>query len=418
MGSKPILIVGSGVSGLLLAQYLRKADVPFQIFERDLDLDTRGLGWGLTIHWSLPALRSLLPDDLVLRLPEAYVDRTAVEQGKTSAFPFFDLTTGELKASTPKASADTRIRVTRDKFRRLLATGLDIQWGKAANRFETHGDGSVTVHFDDGSSSEGIVVVACDGGSSRIRRQLLPGQENYQIPVCLIGVKLDVSAEEIEPLRQLDAYFLQGTASKNDSYVYFSILDAPGNDNEPNKSRIYSCQVIVSWPVREGFFGSPSPITVPETDEGCISLIKTFASTWSEPFRSLILNIPPGTETKRLNLSDWPPPRGLRTSGSVALVGDAMHPMAMYRGEGANHAIVDVLEFVELVVPHLSGDKDGNGDVRSALDRYEDRVVARARPAVMASRQACLDAHNWQRINTQSPLLSKRTMNVEFDESV
>lgn len=88
------------------------------------------------------------------------------------------------------------------------------------------------------------------------------------------------------------------------------------------------------------------------------------------------------------------------------------------RGEGANHAIVDVLEFVELVVPHLSGDKDGNGDVRSALDRYEDRVVARARPAVMASRQACLDAHNWQRINTQSPLLSKRTMNVEFDESV
>lgn len=127
MGSKPILIVGSGVSGLLLAQYLRKADVPFQIFERDLDLDTRGLGWGLTIHWSLPALRSLLPDDLVLRLPEAYVDRTAVEQGKTSAFPFFDLTTGELKASTPKASADTRIRVTRDKFRRLLATGLDIQ---------------------------------------------------------------------------------------------------------------------------------------------------------------------------------------------------------------------------------------------------------------------------------------------------
>lgn len=127
MGSKPILIVGSGVSGLLLAQYLRKTDVPFQIFERDLDLDTRGLGWGLTIHWSLPALRSLLPDDLVLRLPEAYVDRTAVEQGKASAFPFFDLTTGELKASTPKASADTRIRVTRDKFRRLLATGLDIQ---------------------------------------------------------------------------------------------------------------------------------------------------------------------------------------------------------------------------------------------------------------------------------------------------
>jgi 2-polyprenyl-6-methoxyphenol hydroxylase-like FAD-dependent oxidoreductase len=127
MSNKPILIIGSGVSGLLLAQYLRKTGVPSQIFERDLDLTTRGLGWGLTIHWSLPALRSLLPDDLVLRLPEAYVDRKAVEQGKASTFPFFDLSTGELKASTPKASAETRIRVNRDKFRRLLATGLDIQ---------------------------------------------------------------------------------------------------------------------------------------------------------------------------------------------------------------------------------------------------------------------------------------------------
>jgi len=125
--SEPILIVGSGISGLILAQYLRKTGIPFQIFERDTDLDTRDLGWGLTLHWSLPALRSLLPDHLVTRLPEAYVDRAAVEEGRASTFPFFDLSTGQLKASTPSASEDTRIRVSRDRLRRLLATGLDIQ---------------------------------------------------------------------------------------------------------------------------------------------------------------------------------------------------------------------------------------------------------------------------------------------------
>lgn len=124
---KPVLIVGAGVSGLLLAQYLRKAGLPFHIFERDGDLTTRGLGWGLTLHWSLPALRSLLPEDLVLRLPEAYVDRAAVEEGRASTFPFFDLSTGELKASTPTATETQRIRVTRDRFRRLLTTGLDIK---------------------------------------------------------------------------------------------------------------------------------------------------------------------------------------------------------------------------------------------------------------------------------------------------
>lgn len=126
---KPILIIGAGVSGLLLAQYLRKtgSQVPVQIFERDADLATRGLGWGLTLHWSLPALRSLLPEDLVARLPEAYVDRAAVDEGRPSTFPFYDLSTGELKAKTPTASESTRIRVTRDRLRRLLATGLDIQ---------------------------------------------------------------------------------------------------------------------------------------------------------------------------------------------------------------------------------------------------------------------------------------------------
>jgi 2-polyprenyl-6-methoxyphenol hydroxylase-like FAD-dependent oxidoreductase len=127
MNAQPVLIIGAGVSGLLLAQYLRKTGVPFQIFERDGDLATRGLGWGLTIHWSLPALRLLLPDNLVQRLPEAYVDREAVVKGQASTFPFFDLSTGQLHAATPKASTDTRIRVSRDRFRRVLATGIDIQ---------------------------------------------------------------------------------------------------------------------------------------------------------------------------------------------------------------------------------------------------------------------------------------------------
>ncbi|KAL2017778.1 hypothetical protein VTK56DRAFT_1696 [Thermocarpiscus australiensis] len=413
---KPLLIVGAGISGLLLAQYLRKTGVPFKVFERDSDLTTRGLGWGLTLHWSLPALRSLLPEDLVQRLPETYVDRAAVKEGRPSTFPFYDLSTGELKASTPAAAESQRIRVTREKFRRLLATGLDIQWGKAASYFETGEDGSVRVHFDDGSSYEGCLVVACDGGNSRIRRAMIPDQPNYKIPVRLIGVKADFTPDEIEPLRSLDPFFLQGTASENDSYVYFSMLDAPGNTAEGNGGR-YTCQVVVSWPIRDGFFNQASPIAFPDANEGGIELIKKFADTWTEPFRSLVRSIPDTTEAKYLELYDWPPPKGLRTTGPVTLIGDAMHPMAMYRGEGANHAIVDVLDFVELVMPQLlSGDSTSAG-LRAALDRYEDKVVTRTRPAVLASRQACLDAHVWSRINENSPLLSRRAMNLAFDES-
>jgi hypothetical protein len=124
---QPVLIIGAGISGLLLAQSLKQHGIPARVFERDTDLETRGAGWGLTLNWSLPALRSLLPGDLVDRLPEAYVDRSAVAEGFSSAFPFFDLSTGDLIASTPKAPESSRIRVTRQGLRDILATGIDVE---------------------------------------------------------------------------------------------------------------------------------------------------------------------------------------------------------------------------------------------------------------------------------------------------
>jgi len=138
MSSLPVLIVGAGVSGLILAQHLRANSVPFLVFERDSDLATRGLGWGLTLHWSLPALRHLLPAHIYDRLPEAYVDREAVQRGEASRFPFYDLSTGELRAATPKAPEGQRVRVTRARLRKLVAEGIDIQVTFLQTSFSPH----------------------------------------------------------------------------------------------------------------------------------------------------------------------------------------------------------------------------------------------------------------------------------------
>lgn len=47
-------------------------------------------------------------------------------------------------------------------------------------------------------------------------------------------------------------------------------------------------------------------------------------------------------------------------------------------------------------------------DLRQSLDQYKEAVISRVRPAVLASRQACLDAHTWQAIGPASPLLTRR----------
>lgn len=230
---------------------------------------------------------------------------------------------------------------------------------------------------------------------------------------------------------------------------------------------------------------------MPATNEERYELLASFAKTWAEPFRSFALdNVHPDTPIKRLDVLDWAPPIGLRSKGQVVLMGDAFHLMSMCkcsyfsrhwrfsmcllfsfrlranlfpvpmrnaaallctygtsfrllthcycfldRGEGANHAIVDVLDFATHVVPMLAPcslqhahqgaaqAQDPARTLRQALDRYEDAVVSRSRPGVLASRRACLDAHAYSRLFGEgaaaggiSPLLSKREMALQFDD--
>ena len=121
-----ILIVGAGISGLVLAQALRQRGVPFTLFERDASPAARGadVGWGLTIHWALPLLRELVPEPVQTMFADCLVNRAATERGEKGSFTFFDLSTGEAKARSP---AKERIRVSRERFKGALIEGLDVK---------------------------------------------------------------------------------------------------------------------------------------------------------------------------------------------------------------------------------------------------------------------------------------------------
>ena len=50
MSPPKVLIIGAGISGLTLAQLLRKQGIPFEIFERDANPSARGTGYALGLY--------------------------------------------------------------------------------------------------------------------------------------------------------------------------------------------------------------------------------------------------------------------------------------------------------------------------------------------------------------------------------
>lgn len=87
------------------------------------------------------------------------------------------------------------------------------------------------------------------------------------------------------------------------------------------------------------------------------------------------------------------------------------------RGEGANHGITDIAILFEKILPLLqdrsvptSLDGSSPHTLQDAIDAYEKEMIHRTGPAVLLSRQACLDAHDYEKITDKSPLISRRVI--------
>ena len=158
---------------------------------------------------------------------------------------------------------------------------------------------------------------------------------------------------------------------------------------------------------------------MPSSNAERLELLICFSSICADPFRTLIEGLPDDIELKPIELSDWLPLKNAHghENERVVLLGDAFHPMAMYRGDGANHAIRDVHDLVqELNISRDTNYSEAKSSIRDMIDRYEDKVIERTRPAVLASRRAALDAHKYGKLNATSPLLSRRVMMLDYDE--
>lgn len=170
----PVLIVGTGPSGLLLAHALKKGGLPFRIFERDSALNIRGQGYRFKVKGAgvLALQESLEPWHYQL----LKLHCCANINGFTSLDALTALAGEGLKFPKKDESLEP-LCVDRTLLRSVLARGLEdsISFNHKINYYTLSAAGtSVTANFANGTSVTGSLLVAADGAWSSIRQQYLP----------------------------------------------------------------------------------------------------------------------------------------------------------------------------------------------------------------------------------------------------
>jgi 2-polyprenyl-6-methoxyphenol hydroxylase-like FAD-dependent oxidoreductase len=205
------------------------------------------------------------------------------------------------------------------------------------------------------------------------------------------------------------------------------VLKAPQSPQDIDQSFVY--QVCVSGMTDKEPFRSITQRDARARNEERLAMIRTIALDLAEPFRSFLLLVPDDAKVKQLDLDDWSLPRESPAASTYTLVGDAAHAMTMCTfstlyslvqiltvhavlGAGANHAIVDVLELKRMILSNFGPSVSKRTDVEA----YQRSVATRTLPTVLASRQACLEAHDWANLTSTSQLLSARQMVVGSDD--
>ena len=314
----PMLIIGAGICGLTLAHGLKKAGIPFEIYERDVDVDARGQGWAITLHWVLPFLEKLLEPEVYRALDGIQVD-PEVGRNDTGNFLFINLANGEAKFRIPP---NDRRRVGREKMRKLLLEGVEehVRWGKRLVDISvSESEGSaVTATFEDGTRATGSLLIGTEGTNSPTRKYLLPeAYHTYQLPVRFVGVGINMTAEEVRPLRELDPLLFQGSHPDTGTFLWVSMLEVPAiNGTAGTANERFRVQINLSWLVKE------QSDEVARTDAEKLFQMQQKASGFTPNLLKVIFDIPQGTPVTQLKLADWPCVAWDNRDGKVTLVGD------------------------------------------------------------------------------------------------
>ncbi|EXJ74668.1 uncharacterized protein A1O5_01361 [Cladophialophora psammophila CBS 110553] len=384
-----VIVVGAGITGLLICQGLKKLGVRYSIFEKEVALNYRSNEWTMAIHWAMPMLKELLPAELYAKIPAVSCNPAAgIHSG---LYPIIHAETGDMMIGVP---FEDGLRVPRSRMRALCAEGIDVQYGRSLVDVTCNGgDNGVTATFSDGSIVCATMIVGADGSKSRLREILMGSPEKAAVTKFpIFHTNMTVCYGDEAKARYVRQRFPTSyLALSQKSYHAFQSIS--GMPDGPDHPETWTFHMAMAW-----LGENDNTMTYSER----LALIKSNAKDFGEPARSAFMWLPDDTEVHKADISYWISQPWNNHQGRMTLAGDAAHPMPPYRGQGLNHCICDISHLMD----HLKDVLHDRTTLSSAVAAYEAEMIPRGSEEVSASVENGLMLHDWKRVQ-ESPVFKR-----------
>jgi 2-polyprenyl-6-methoxyphenol hydroxylase-like FAD-dependent oxidoreductase len=383
---RKVLIIGAGISGLVLAQGLQKNGIPCSVFERDVTKEYRAQGYRIKIPPDVAAdLRSTLSEERWQEFEQTCAE-TVPRESLVNAI------NGNVMSRRGRLPMGLKINiytVDRATFRSVLLKGLEeiVHFGREFTNYELK-DNGVIAHFADGSTSEGAILVGAHGGKSKVRAQYLPEYTPVDTQSSCIYGKTLLTPKLMSRLKPgilggftwcMDYTPLNQSIIFGDTPVAFILEDIrfPHREARPDLPPDYLYWVLTfrnqvlaatDKQLRALFQGSAKELSLDMSTE------------WDPEIRCVLeLQDEAQTLCTKMYSAD-PAMPAWKTNPRITLVGDSIHPMSTNGGVGAVAAVKNAATVVRNFVE--------NGLVESSIAAYEESLREFARISLARTFQA------------------------------
>ena len=379
-----VAIIGGGIGGVALALACLHRGIPFTLYERDNNFNTRSQGYGLTLQQASKAIAGLG----ILSLEEGLIStRHVVHTTEGKVIGEWGMRKW-LQKNTNTVTKRTNVHIARQSLRLKLLQQLGepdgVKWGHQLLDFSPCENEGIALKFlvnGEIKTAKADLLVGADGIRSAVRN-------------LIIG-------EHITPLRYLGCIVILGicplSALKNsanpllDSATVFQTA----NGNERIYIMPYNANAVMwqlSFPISEN-----KAKTLSAQGAKALKAEACRRTPWHDPIPQIL------AATLEAHVSGYPvydrallKPEMFEKAGSVTLIGDAAHPMSPFKGQGANQALLDALALAREISKGCKplSEWRKTGIRKNVLTTFEGNMIERSASKVKDSADAAQFLHS------------------------